>query len=163
MDITLNQLKAIFKEIAEKHKQINGFHWGDFLDAISDKEIAHYPLMVCTIQPSPMEAQAVGMNVTVSIWDKYNEGDLDQLDSVFSDTLGTVVDLKNIFLSYRFEDLFSTEFTSNNTPTKHKGQDLVAGWWFNINFGIFDSANYCGIPIDDSFEFLERGKNYIPN
>lgn len=160
MDITLNQLKAIFAEIAEKHKEIKGFHWGDFLDAISDENAALYPLLVCTTQPAPMSKQTVGMNITVSIWDKYNEGDWIQLDNVFSDTLGTVVDIKNILLSYRFEDLFSTEFTTNNTPTKHKGQDLAAGWWFNVNFGIYDSANYCGIPIDDSFEFLERGKNF---
>ena len=163
MEVTPNQIKAIFAEIAEKHKDISDFHWGDFLDAVSKKRKALYPLLVCTVQPSPMSKHTIGFNVVVSIWDKYNEDDWEQLDDVFNDTFLTCVDIKNILLSYRFEDLFSAEFTSNVTPTKHKGQDLSAGHWFNVNFGIYDEANHCGIPIEDSFEFLERGKDYVPN
>ena len=163
MDITLNQVKAIYKEIAEKHKQINGFHWGDFLDAVSAESKAEYPILICTIQPASMAEQTVGINVQVSVWDKYNEGDWDQLDEVFSDNLSMVVDIKNIMLSERLVDYLESSFTSNPAPYKHKGQDLVAGWTFDIHHEIYDDANYCGIPIDDSFEFLERGKDYIPN
>ena len=163
MEITLNQVKAIFAEIAEKHKQINGFHWGDFLDAVSGEEPAEYPLLVCTQRPAPFGSQFMGINLLCSAWDKYNEDDQAQLDDVFSDMLQFVDDLKNILLSYRLEDYIAVTISSNYTPYKHKGQDIVAGYEFLINLEIHSDPNYCGIPIDDSFEFLERGKDLTPN
>lgn len=163
MDITLNEVKQIYAEIAKKHKGIETFHWGDFLDAVSGDEPVIYPLLVCTIQPAVMQSETVGINLMVSVWDKYNEDNHEQLDDVFSDLLSVCVDLKNILLSYRFEDYMQSNFTSNTQPFKHKGKDIVAGWQFSINHEIYDDANHCGIPIDDSFQFLERKKNYIPN
>ena len=54
--------------IATQHRQINEFFQGDFIDAVS-RDAALYPLMVVTLQPGSMTAQAVNVNVIISICD----------------------------------------------------------------------------------------------
>ena len=79
MDKSLNQIKRDLNEIGTKHKQINSFFFGGFLDAIS-QDAVEYPLMNCTIQPGTFGEDFVNANIMITICDKYNQSDFRQVD-----------------------------------------------------------------------------------
>jgi hypothetical protein len=148
MDKTINQIKKEFNEIATEHRQINGFFWGDFLDAIS-RDAVSYPLMVGTLQPGSMGDDYVSVNVQIIICDKYNESDYRQIDEVHSDCLQVCNDIRITLKQYRFEDYLSIDGDISTDPFINRGQDMTAGWTMNINLKVYDNENFCAIPYDN--------------
>lgn len=148
MDKTINQIKFELKEIADKHKSINSFYFGNFADAINSSEAVKYPLMVVTLVPGSMGEKFVSTRIALTICDKYEKDNIEQLDNVYSDTQQIQADIKNIFRSYRFED-YMTPSEVQLQPFEERGSDFVAGWIGNFEIRSFDNGNYCIIPIDD--------------
>ena len=86
MERTLNQLRREFKIIAQEHRQINDFFFGDFLDAVS-RDAVSYPLMVVTLQPGTIADFSVQVNAVITICDKYNLQEYEQVNEIHSDCL----------------------------------------------------------------------------
>jgi len=148
MERTLNQLRREFKIIATEHRQINDFFFGDFLDAVS-RDAVSYPLMVVTLQPGSIADFSVQVNAVITICDKYNLQEYDQVNEIHSDCLSICKDIHTIFKQYRFEDFLDIEGNLSTQPFVNKSHDVTAGWTMNIAMNIYDEENWCKIPMDD--------------
>ena len=148
MDKTLNQIKKEFTEIANEHRQISSFFWGDFVDAIN-RDSVDYPLLVATVQPGSMDDESISFNVQLVICDKYNESDYSQVDEIHSDCLQICNDIRITLKQYRFEDYLSIEGSISTDPFINRGADMTAGWTMNIALNIYDAEDWCAIPYDN--------------
>lgn len=157
MQRTLIQLKKDFQEIADKHRQINSFFWGDFTDAIS-QDAVDYPLMVCTLQPTNIGENYVGVDLVVIIADKYNEQDYRVIDEVHNDSLLICKDIEVTLRQFRFSDVLDLETDLTNTPFINRGHDITAGWSMNVRMEVYDYDNPCVIPYDD-YDFENGGSS----
>ena len=151
MDKSLNQIKRDLNEIGTKHKQINSFFFGGFLDAIS-QDAVEYPLMNCTIQPGTFGEDFVNANIMITICDKYNQSDFRQVDEVHSDMLQILRDIFVTFKQERFEEFLDIDGDPSTDPFLNKGSDMVAGWSMVLNLKIYDSNDWCAIP-SDGFDY----------
>ena len=115
MDKTLNQIKKEFSEIANEHRQINSFFFGDFVDAIN-RDAVEYPLMVTTIQPGTIDDESIFVNLQIIICDKYNESNYSQIDEIHSDCLQVCNDIRITLKQYRFEDYLSIDGAISTDP-----------------------------------------------
>lgn len=151
MERTINQVKKDLNEIGTKHKQINSFFFGSFVDAINQDAVT-YPLMNCTVQPGTFGEDFVNINVQVTICDKYNESDFRQIDEVHSDMLSILRDIYITFKQERFEVYLDIDGDPSTSPFLNKGSDLTAGWSMDLRLQIYDNNDWCSIP-SDGFDY----------
>ena len=148
MEKTLTQLRKEFELIATEHRQINSFFFGEFLDAVS-RDAVTYPLMVVSLQPSQIGDFNVGVNAIITICDKYNQSNYDQINEIHSDCLSICKDIHTTFKQWRFEEFLDIEGTIGTTPFINRSQDMSAGWTMELAVNIFDTENWCNIPFDN--------------
>ena len=148
MDRTLNQVMRELSEIATAHRQIREYFQGDYLDAVS-RDAAQYPLMVATLQPGNLGDGYVGMNVIITIADKYNLQEYRQINEIHSDCLSICNDIKVTMQQYRWTEFSDLNFSISTDPFIQRSQDMTAGWSMNVSINIFDDGNWCDLPMDD--------------
>ena len=148
MDKTLNQLKTELEEIATKHKQLESFFFGDFVDAISGDSV-NYRLMCVTLQPATMGDNFVEVKVIITICDKYNSDSLRQINEIHSDCLSICNDIKIIFRQWRFKDFMDIDGDISTNPFINRGHDVTAGWTMTATANIYSDDNWCAIPMDN--------------
>lgn len=148
MDQTLNQIKKELQLIADEHRQINSFFFGDFLDAVT-RDAVDYVLMVATIQPGLIGERFVDVNLNLVICDKYNEGDFRNIDEVHSDCLSICHDIYVTFKQTHLEQYIDINGDVSTTPFINRGQDVTAGWSMDMSIRIYSDENQCAIPFDN--------------
>lgn len=148
MDRTLNQVMRELSEIATAHRQIREYFQGDYLDAVS-RDAAQYPLMVATLQPGNLGDGYVGMNIIITIADKYNLQEYRQINEIHSDCLSICNDIKVTMQQYRWTEFSDLNFSISTDPFIQRSQDMTAGWSMNVSINIFDDGNWCDLPMDD--------------
>lgn len=150
MKITINRLAEEIKRFANEHLQLSTFYFGDFVDAVNDKEAVVYPLLVATPQPSTLTFKKANVVISFVVADKYNEGDVFGVQQVHSDLMQIATDLRAYLRNVQDEewlDHIEVGDTVNLQPFINRGQDVTAGWVFTITFEIDDVMNYCAIPL----------------
>lgn len=148
MDQTLNQIKKELQQIADEHRQINSFFFGDFLDAVT-RDYVDYTLMVATIQPGLIGERFVDVNLNLVICDKYNEGDFRNIDEVHSDCLSICHDIYVTFKQTHLEQYIDINGDVSTTPFINRGQDVTAGWSMDMSLRVYSDENQCAIPYDN--------------
>ena len=148
MEKTLNQIKKDLRTIAEEHRQIESFFFGDFLDAIS-RDAVDYRLMVCTIQPGLIGERFVDVNLNIVICDKYNLSDYEMIDEVHSDCLSICHDIYVTFKQTHLEQYIDINGDVSTTPFINRGDDVTAGWAIDMSLRIYSDENQCAIPYDN--------------
>jgi hypothetical protein len=145
VEITINQLVKEFGIIAEQHKQINSFFFGDFLNALNQSEAVNYPLLCVMLMPGSMSEKTVNLTAIITVCDKYIVDQNRSIIEVHSDTLQILRDIDLTLRQERFEDL--TLDTQHSTePFVERSQDIVAGWSMQMTMSVFDNQNWCEIP-----------------
>jgi len=150
MKITINRLAEEIKRFADEHLQLSSFYFGDFVDAVNDKDVVVYPLLVATPQPSTLTFKKANVVISFVVCDKYNEGDVFGIQQVHSDLMQIATDLRAYLRNVQDEawlDHIEVGDTINLQPFINRGQDVTAGWVFTITFEIDDVMNYCAIPL----------------
>ena len=148
MDKTLNQLKTELEEIATKHKQLESFFFGDFVDAISGDSV-NYRLMCVTLQPATIGDNFVEVKMIITICDKYNSDSLRQINEIHSDCLSICNDIKIIFRQWRFKDFMDIDGDISTNPFINRGHDVTAGWTMTATANIYSDDNWCSIPMNN--------------
>jgi hypothetical protein len=150
MKITINRLAEEIKRFADEHLQLSSFYFGDFVDAVNDKDSVVYPLLVATPQPSTLTFKKANVVISFVVCDKYNEGDVFGVQQIHSDLMQIATDLRAYLRNVQDEawlDNIEVGDTINLQPFINRGQDVTAGWVFTITFEIDDLMNYCAIPL----------------
>jgi len=160
MEMTLMQIRQELAYMAQQHEQINGFFWGDFLDAVNNAQAAQYPLMTCTLQNSSMADNSVTVRLVIAVFDKYFEGNYENIDNIHSDCLRILGDIKTTLKQERFADYLDVEPQISTEPFTNRTQDITAGWAMTISLNVYDAENWCEIPY--TFYDFENGTFPVP-
>jgi hypothetical protein len=160
MEMTLMQIRQELAYMAQQHEQINGFFWGDFLDAVNNAQAAQYPLMTCTLQNSSMANNSVTVRLVIAVFDKYFEGNHENIDNIHSDCLRILGDIKTTLKQERFADYLDVEPQISTEPFTNRTQDITAGWAMTISLNVYDAENWCEIPY--TFYDFENGTFPVP-
>lgn len=140
---TLNQLIAVFQQIAQDHAQINSFGYGQEYD-VGAQTIINYPLLWVWVQPSAISNQSIKYIFRVTIVDLVvPEGTSTQQDEVQSDTINILWDIA--FLLRDKYDLMIT-FDINVTPFTERFNDRVTGWYADYKIEIPQQYGICDVP-----------------
>lgn len=158
--MTLMQIRQELAYIAQQHKQINGFFWGDFLDAVNNAQDAQYPLMTCTLQNSSMQTNSVRVSLVIAVFDKYFEGNFENIDNIHSDCLRILSDIKTTLKQERFADYLDVDPQISTEPFTNRTQDVTAGWAMTITLDVYDAEKWCEIPF--TFYDFENGSFPVP-
>ena len=144
MKKSLDDINRMLKEIANEHANIETYHFGDFVEAISMDAVL-YPLMVVTPITSNFSHKKTNVSTTIILVDKYIESNYEMRNSVLSDMLEVCSDVRALMRKSEYDDF---EINENITvePRVNKGGDIVAGWIMTVDFNIDDEMNYCTVP-----------------
>jgi len=142
---TRRQLKELFKNIAESHKQINSFGWGDVPEILSRQDHI-YPLMMVTPSDVINEQGQIKHTYIISVADRLKKDISNQVD-VDNDTQQIMADLIAIFYNIDYQNL-SVELPLNITPFKNIDPQDVIGWFGTFSLIVDENYDYCAVPTE---------------
>jgi hypothetical protein len=136
--------------LATADDRINGYFWGDFVEAVNQANEVHYPLMLVTPQPGNIGEKSITYSFLIGLMDKYEQGNQRQLTEVHSDMHRIIVDVVRVIKnSYRWNSYGEIQLTVGTQPFIERGQDFVAGWTLSVSLRVFENENICEIPLTD--------------
>jgi len=151
MKQTLNQVKLLFKEVAEKSDIINHYFWGNFLRAqrSENETVKHcYPMLVVDTVSASLEKNNVGLDLQITIADKVLKGH-QNLDDIKSDTLIVLKQVLEVMQSPKWNNFSRATVQGQAQFFVDDSLDETSGWVVNVRLDITSMKNLCAIPIGD--------------
>ena len=158
---TVNQLISVFKDIATRHYQINGFGIGDDWENGASEEKMHPVLWINPVTASMPESESTGyktfeIDFEVRVFDLVSKGESNEND-VLSDCIDI---LKDIILEFKGHPYYVNsqlniiDDISFEAFTEEFDED-VSGWVCELSLMTPILNSFCGIPAADitGFEF----------
>tara|TARA_R110000868_G_scaffold136447_1_gene349402 strand:+ start:16268 stop:16720 length:453 start_codon:yes stop_codon:yes gene_type:complete len=150
--MTLKEVRSLLNNLADDHKQINDFGWGDVWELGESQSIV-YPLMYCTIQNSNVTGKVFNLSLSILFCDLVF-GDNKNEDDVISDQMLICQDIIAQLRSDTFE--FTLGNSVNVNFFNERLSDLVAGVQANITLALPYVADRCAVPSD--FPLIDAGQ-----
>tara|TARA_R110000796_G_scaffold171070_3_gene288044 strand:+ start:4591 stop:5940 length:1350 start_codon:yes stop_codon:yes gene_type:complete len=157
---TINQLISVFKDIATRHYQINGFGIGDSWEIGADKAYMH-PVLWINPTTANMPSTDTGyktfeIDFDVRVFDLVHKDESNE-NEVLSDTIDILKDIITEFKSHPYyvnSQLNITGDISFEAFTEEFDEE-VSGWLCEISLMTPILTSFCGIPAADitGFEF----------
>lgn len=139
--MTLKQIKEEFSLIAQNHKEINSFGWGDIWEIATSGTI-DYPLMWVQLEPASIADRVQTMNFKVILMDIVANGELNE-DDVLNDMLevakGVIGQLEHPSYEWDLD-------TGNIEPFTERFNDSVSGWVFDVSLKLQFTYDRCAEP-----------------
>lgn len=140
--MTLKQIKEEFSLIAQNHKEINTFGWGDIWE-IATSGTVDYPLMWVQLEPSTIADRVQTMNFKFILMDLVANGEVNE-DDVLNDMLEVVKDI--IALLNDSQTYEWTVETGNIEPFTERFNDSVSGWVMDVAIRLPFKFDRCVVP-----------------
>lgn len=146
--MTINQVKKLLNDLADDHKMINDFGWGDIWE-IGESQSITYPLMYCTPQQSNLSVSGKTFNLNISIiFADLVYGDEKNSDDVINDQMLICQDIIAQLKSDTFDFTLGTNVTIDFFSERLS--DLVAGVRADITLALPYVSDRCAVPSDYS-------------
>lgn len=142
--MTLKEVRSLLNDLADDHKQINDFGWGDIWE-LGESQSITYPLMYCTIQNSNVTGKTFNLSLSILFCDLVF-GDNKNEDDVISDQMLICQDIIAQLRSDTFE--FTLGNSINVNFFNERLSDLVAGVQATITLVLPYVADRCAVPSD---------------
>lgn len=142
--MTLKEVRSLLNDLADDHKQINDFGWGDIWE-LGESQSITYPLMYCTIQNSNVTGKTFNLSLSILFCDLVF-GDNKNEDDVISDQMLICQDIIAQLRSDTFE--FTLGNSINVNFFNERLSDLVAGVQATITLALPYVADRCAVPSD---------------
>jgi hypothetical protein len=142
--MTLKEVRSLLNNLADDHKQINDFGWGDVWE-LGESQSITYPLMYCTIQNSNVTGKTFNLSLSILFCDLVF-GDNKNVDDVISDQMLICQDIIAQLRSDTFE--FTLGNSVNVNFFNERLSDLVAGVQASITLALPYVADRCAVPSD---------------
>jgi len=145
--MTLNQILAQLRLIADNHQLINGYGEGDIWEIATSGDTA-YPLMWTTIENVQISTteKSETYNFSLYFMDVVKNGEVNETE-VLSDQLSTAKDV----LAQLKHPSYEWSFESNNSSLEdftERFLDSVSGWKMTVSLKLPFDSNRCVIPYD---------------
>lgn len=138
----LKDIKHEFSLIAQNHKEINSFGWGDIWEIATSGTI-DYPLMWVQLEPATIADKVQTMNFKVILMDLVANGELNE-DDVLNDMLEVGKDLIALLNDSTVYG-WNVE-TGNVEPFTERFNDSVSGWVIDIALRLPFAYDRCVVP-----------------
>lgn len=150
--ITYNGIIEYFKEVANKHTQINGFSFGDIDDADLDK-VTEYPLLHVGVTGANIDERVISYDISIMLIEVIDDkGDRKTNEKyALSNTLQIVQDLQTEFLKGSSIVTPETKLTGNALscqPITGNYNNRVVGWSTIITIEGINNSEACNIPYE---------------
>jgi hypothetical protein len=146
MSMTINQIKTLFENIANAHKQIQDFEFGEVweIEEKMNKEAKYPMLYVAPIQTLDNE-QVFERSFHVFVFDMLSKDKSNVVDA-WSDTEQILYDVIKIFKN----ESANYEVVGQSTllPFKEDNSDWAIGYRTELVIRTDANSNYCDIPSD---------------
>jgi len=148
--ITYNGIIEYFKEVANKHTQINSFSFGDIDDADLEK-ITEYPLLHVGITGAQIDERVISYNINIMLIEIIDDKDNQKENEKYalSNTLQIIQDLQTEFLKGSSIVTPNTKLTGNSLscqPITGNYNNRVVGWNTLITIEGINESEACNIP-----------------
>jgi len=150
--MTIKEVKSLLNNLANDHKQINDFGWGDVWELGESKSIT-YPLMYCTIESSNVSGSIFNLSLSIIFADLVFADEKNE-DDVISDQMLICQDIIAQLRSDTFE--FTLGNSVNINFFTERLSDLVAGVQASISLAIPYVADRCAVPSD--YPLIDAGQ-----
>lgn len=148
LNLTLNQMDLIFRDIAATHAMINGY--GEGLESeISTETIENYPLMWCTVQPWSMGERTTDYSYRIYVLDLVSQDKAKNLLEVQSDTAQTCRDVITLLRDY-YDMIIDWDIPV--TPVTDALPDMVTGCYAEVKITSGYSLGSCSVPLKKILE-----------
>ena len=142
--MTIKEVKSLLNNLANDHKQINDFGWGDVWELGESKSIT-YPLMYCTIESSNVSGSIFNLSLSIIFADLVFADEKNE-DDVISDQMLICQDIIAQLRSDTFD--FTLGQSVNVNFFTERLSDLVAGVQATISLSLPYVADRCAVPSD---------------
>ena len=148
--ITYNGIVEYFREVADKHTQINSFSFGDIEDADLEKT-TEYPLLHVGVTGANIDERVISYDINVMLIEIIDDKG-DQKDNekyALSNTLQILQDLQTEFLKGSSIVTPETKLTGNAlscTPITGNYNNRVVGWSTLMTIEGINESEPCNIP-----------------
>ena len=148
--ITYNGIVEYFREVADKHTQINSFSFGDIDDADLEKT-TEYPLLHVGVTGANIDERVISYDINVMLIEIIDDKG-DQKDNekyALSNTLQILQDLQTEFLKGSSIVTPETKLTGNAlscTPITGNYNNRVVGWSSVMTIEGINESEPCNIP-----------------
>lgn len=143
--MTLNQVVALIKQIAEGHQQIEDVYFGELIDFLSRGEDNKYPSLAYEVTNAAISIDGRSLTISFSFYffDRMLPEDIDETE-VLSDRLSVAQDIvaQLTYNDYEFDVV-------GNIPVQffiEKTSDLLAGVRADITLELPYISNRCVVP-----------------
>lgn len=148
--ITYNGIIEYFKEVANKHTQINSFSFGDIDDADLEK-IEEYPLLHVGVTGANIDERVISYDINIMLIEIVDDKDKrkDNEKYALSNTLQILQDLQTEFLKGSSIVTPDTKLTGNAlscTPITGNYNNRVVGWSTVMTIEGANESEACNIP-----------------
>jgi hypothetical protein len=145
--VTLNNVITNLRAIADAHKQINSFGFGDVWEINTSGDIV-YPQMFAVLEPVTIGNNIETVNFTLLFMDRVKKGEVNEQE-VLSDQLEIAKDVI-AQLKYQSYDWDFATGTVTLTDFTERFEDDVSGFSMNVSLELPFNANRCVIPTTDT-------------
>lgn len=152
--MTWNNVIQAFNDIADSHKQINSFGYGELADIASSGTI-HYPLMYVAPKTANIRVNVLRLNFTFVFADLVKRGFEQEVES---DQLQIATDVLSLLqdAAYAFKLVNSS---LNLERFRDRFDDDVTGWTLDVSLDIESVKDICAVPYDGVFNPLSVYSN----
>jgi len=142
--ITYNQIIEVFREVGDKHLQINHFGHGMIEDVNTFQQSDDkFPVLWVTPQSTRIQENSTIYRMRILVFDIDKTND-DYRTEILSDTL---LILEDVVKYLRNQDVdYGVLQTQNCIPFVQKFVDYCAGWYCDIEIETASNNNPCNIP-----------------
>ena len=150
---THNELVSLFNQIADDHKQIKSFGYGDLGEVIEKDGFSkfEYPRLFLIDQPNLVNGFDYFHNFRFLIMDIPAQDESDETE-IISDTKSIVIDvialLKDIDNSNADMKEFMLQDSINIDPFTERFGDMVAGWSATVSYKEHFGYHRCEVPFE---------------
>jgi len=144
---TLNNVITNLRAIADAHKQINSFGFGDVWEINTSGDIV-YPQMFAVLEPVTIGNRIETVNFTLLFMDRVKKGEVNEQE-VLSDQLEIAKDVI-AQLQYQSYDWDFSKSTVTLTDFTERFEDDVSGFSVGIGLELPFDASRCVIPTTDT-------------
>lgn len=153
MSRTLNQIISDFQTIAQSHKQINSFGYGDIWDIATSGDI-NYPMMWVTLEDSQISGMYETLRFNFLFMDIVKGGRVNELE-VLSDQLQIAKDVIIVLKDPNYDWTFTADNVTLHDFTE-RFVDSVSGWTASIELKLPFTSDRCAVPFDGNISANDR-------
>lgn len=159
--MTLNQILNHIQRFQQSHRQLKAF-FNDLLSEYATGKGGLYPVLTCTVLPSPFSEGKEVFTFEFGVFDKMNLDWSNEIE-VLSDTRLICLDLLAFIKNNPDFKKLSLELPVTLEPHTEQFDDAVTGHFMTVNLYQPTFLDFCGLPIsqDEVAYSTEDGEDFI--